>query len=483
MSASSANPGVSIAEHVAAVKAGKVDVIKIVDKALTSAKKLASSNHYLNAIADERCRAEAEEVAERAKAGKAGRLAGVLISVKDCLCVKDVETTAGSDILRGYKPVFDAAAVERVVAEGGIILGKTAQDEFGFGGFSVNVGRGFSKPLNPVDPKRSCGGSSGGAAGLTAKADFPHLAIAESTGGSIVCPAAFCGVVGLCPTYGRVSRWGLIDYANSLDKIGSMAKTVDDAALLLEIMAGHDDRDSTSADAKTAKPFKLADAPKSVKGMCIGVIKEAFGEGVDPAVAKSVKDAVKKLESQGAVIKEISLPLNAKYGVPCYYLIAMCEASTNLAKYCGMRYGAHETLEGDFNAYFTKVRTLHFGDEAKRRLMVGTFARMAGYRDAYYMRALRVRTMLINEYKKAFKQCDLLVSPTMPMVAPTFDEIAKLTPVQNYMADILTVGPNLAGLPHMTVPVSLVKGMPVGCQLIADHFNEVALVAGGRSLQ
>lgn len=473
----------SIAEHVAGVRAGKIDVLKIAEHALKDAKQLQASAHYLNAIADERVRTEAAAVAEKANQGKAGMLAGVIISVKDCICVKGVESTAGSDILRGYKPLFDATAVERVVAEGGIILGKTSQDEFGFGGFSANTGKGYAKPLNPVDGKRSCGGSSGGAAGLTAKADFPHLAIAESTGGSIVCPAAFCGVVGLCPTYGRVSRWGLIDYANSLDKIGSMAKTVDDAALLLEVMAGHDARDCTSADAATAKPFTLNDVPASVNGLRIGVIKEAFGEGVDPHVACSVKDAIERLRAKGAIIKEVSLPLNAKYGVPTYYLIAMCEASTNLAKYCGMRYGAHEELEGDFNTYFTKVRTAHFGDEAKRRLMIGTFARMAGYRDAFYMRALRVRTTLIDEYKAAFKECDLLVSPTMPMVAPTFDEISKLTPLQNYMADILTVGPNLAGLPHLTVPVAPVEGMPVGAQLIADHFNEKFIVAGGRALE
>ncbi|MEK6822659.1 MAG: amidase family protein, partial [Nanoarchaeota archaeon] len=436
--------------------------------------------HYVNAFAEQRALADAATADKAVKAKTAGRLAGVGISVKDCVCVRGVESTAGSDILRGYKPLFDATAVERAVHQGGMVLGKTAQDEFGFGGFSVNVGKGYRVPKHPLETVRSCGGSSGGAAGLTRKADFPHVAIAESTGGSITCPAAFCGVVGLCPTYGRVSRWGLIDYANSLDKIGSMAKTVEDAALLLEIMAGADHNDSTCSNAAVPS---LSNVQTDVKGLRIGLIKEAFGEGVDPAVAESVKNAAKELEAQGAIITTVSLPLVAKYGVPCYYLIAMCEASTNLAKYCGMRYGATGPLQGSFNDYFTTVRTAHFGDEAKRRLMIGTFARMAGYRDAYYLKALKLRTTLINEYKAAFKNVDVLAGPTMPMVAPTFDEIAKLTPLQNYMADILTVGPNVAGLPHLSVPIEPAHRLPVGLQFVADHLNEAALVRAGKGTE
>ena len=450
-------------------------VIEQARKALASAKAIDKEYAYINAFAEERFLREADEVAKN----PSGRLAGVAISVKDCLCVKGVESTAGSAILRGYKPLFDATAVSRAVSQGGMILGKTAQDEFGFGGFSVNVGNGFRVPKNPLETLRSCGGSSGGAAGLTRKADFPHLAIAESTGGSITCPAAFCGVVGFCPTYGRVSRWGLIDYANSLDKIGSMGKTVDEAALLLEVMSGSDYRDATASKL----PAPVLSSPAPIKGLRVGLIKEAFGEGVDPQVAQSVRNAAKELEAQGALITEVSLPLVAKYGVPCYYLIAMCEASTNLAKYCGMRYGAHETLQGGFNEYFSKVRSSHFGAEAKRRLMVGTFARMAGYRDAYYIRALRLRTSMIEEYKKAFKHVDVLASPTMPMVAPKFDELATMSPLQAYMADILTVGPNVAGLPHMSVPVEPAHRMPVGMQFVADHFKEDLLVRAGKGLE
>jgi aspartyl-tRNA(Asn)/glutamyl-tRNA(Gln) amidotransferase subunit A len=464
---------IELRRYVKEVSQGEHDVVDIARKALASAKSIDKEHAYFNTFADER-------FIEEANAKPKGRLAGVAISVKDCVCVKGVESTAGSDILRGYKPLFDATAVERVWKQGGMIIGKTSQDEFGFGGFSVNIGKGYRVPKNPFDTNRSCGGSSGGAAGMTRKAEFPHLAIGESTGGSITCPAAFCGVVGFCPTYGRVSRWGLIDYANSLDKIGSMAKNVRDAALLIEVMAGSDPQDSTCSDLPVEQ-FSTVDG--DIKGLRVGIIKEAFGEGVDPAVAESVKNATRELEAKGAIIKEISLPLNAKYGIPTYYLIAMCEASTNLAKYGGMRYGAHEKLEGDFNTYFTKVRTAHFGDEAKRRLMLGTFARMAGYRDAYYLRALKLRSALIDEYKSAFKGVDVLASPTMPMVAPTFDEISKLTPLQNYMADILTVGPNVAGLPHISVPVSPAHRMPVGIQLVADHFKESTLVRTGVNLE
>jgi len=469
----------SVGDYVAQVRKGGVDILEDCRHALESARRINTRHHFLNTIADERFIAEARSVSDAAKKGRTGRLAGVALSVKDCLCVKDVETTAGSAILRGYHPLFDATAVERAVKEGAMVIGKTAQDEFGFGGFSVNVGKGFERPTNPIDASRSCGGSSGGAAGLTRAATFPHLAIAESTGGSIVCPAAFCGVVGICPTYGRVSRYGLIDYANSLDKIGTMATTVQDAALLLEVISGHDKNDSTSSP-RTMEPL---DAAASIEGLRVGIIKEAFGQGVDAAVAHAVKEGASQLEASGATLTNVSLPNVAKYGVACYYIIAMCEASTNLAKYCGMRYGAHGALGPQFNDYFSQVRTQHFGDEAKRRLMLGTFARMAGWREAYYVRALKVRAALIEEYQRAFKNVDVLLSPTMPMVAPTFDEIAKLSPLQNYMADILTVGPNLAGLPHASVPVGNVKNLPVGLQLIANHFDEKTLIRAAGGLQ
>ncbi|MBI4141211.1 Asp-tRNA(Asn)/Glu-tRNA(Gln) amidotransferase subunit GatA, partial [Candidatus Woesearchaeota archaeon] len=442
-----------------------------VEKAIEEAKKISSEYNYFNAF-DETALEQAKIVDKKVRKGVAGKLAGVLISVKDCICVNGVESTAGSAILKGYKPLFDATVVERCRAEDAIILGKTSQDEFGFGGFSTNVGKNFKTPLNPLDKTRSCGGSSGGAGGITQKADFPHLAIAESTGGSIVNPAAFCDVVGLCPTYGRVSRYGLIDYANSLDKIGTMAKNTEDAALLYEVIAGHDAKDSTSVASKP-ESSKLN---TNIKGLRIGLVGEAFDEGVDGRIAGRVEDAVKKLECAGAKITRVSLPLTFRYGIPTYYVLAMSEASTNLAKYCGVRYGATLEMNESFNEFFSNVRTQFFGSEAKRRIILGTFARMAGYRDAYYLKAAAVRTKIVQEYKKAFAECDVLVTPTMPVFPPTFEHIEKLTPLQNYMMDILTVGPNLAGLPHISLPCEKINGLPVGMQLIGNHFEEFELI-------
>jgi len=411
-----------------------------------------------------------------------GKLNNIAVSVKDCICVKGLESRAGSKILEGYKPAFDATSIEKVKKEGAVIIGKTAQDEFGFGSFSVNVGKDMKIPLNPFDKERVCGGSSGGAAGITQKASFPHIALAESTGGSIVCPASFCGVIGLCPTYGRVSRYGLMDYANSLDKIGPMAKSMKEIALIMEIIAGFDENESTTLDAPIPKYTDFL--KKDIKGMKIGIIKEAFKEGIEEEVKIKVQEGIKKLESLGMKTEKISLPLTSKYGIQAYYLLAMCEASTNLAKFCGMRYGASEKIEGSFNEYFSKVRSNYFGDEAKRRIIIGTFARMAGYRDAYYIKAAKVRTKIIEEYKKAFKKVDLLVSPTMPFVAPKFKDIEKLTPLQNYVSDILTVGPNLAGLPHISIPVGFNKDkMPIGLMLIADHLKEEKLIQVGAKLE
>lgn len=400
-----------------------------------------------------------------------GKLKGIAVSVKDCICTEGMESTAGSRILQGYIPPFDATVVERVRKEGGIIIGKTAQDEFGFGTFSTNCA--YVVPKNPNDRERSCGGSSGGAGCITATVDFPHIALAESTGGSISCPAAFCGVVGLTPTYGLVSRWGLIDYANSLDKIGPMAKTVKDAALMLSIIAGHDPRDSTSLKVKPQNYTKYVGKP--VKGMKIGVPEEYFGEGVDKAVADKVWGAIKKLESLGCEIKKVSLP-HTEYALPAYYIIAMAESSTNLAKFCGMRYGLHAALDGNYNQYFSTVRSTGFGEEAKRRIILGTYARMAGYRDAYYLKALKVRTKVIEDFKKAFKAVDVLAAPTMPVIAPKFSDIEKMTPIQNYMMDILTVAPNLAGIPMISVPCGAIEGMPIGLHLMGDHLEEGKII-------
>lgn len=404
------------------------------------------------------------------------KLAGLPISAKDCICTKGVQSTAGSKILEGYVPPFDATVMVRAKKEGGVLIGKTVQDEFGFGTFSTNSAYGI--PKNPHDAERSCGGSSGGAAGLTAAIEMPHIALGQSTGGSISCPASFCGVAGLTPTYGRVSRYGLIDYANSLDKIGAIGKCVSDVRIMYDIIKGYDSLDQTSIKDEV-KGKKTPDMNK----MKIGIPKEYFPDDMDKAVRKVIDEAVEKLESLGAKTKKCSLP-HTKYSIPAYYIIAMAEASTNLAKYCGMRYGKEENPEGKhFDEYFSQVRGKYLGKEAKRRIILGTYTRMAGYRDQYYLKALKVRRLIIDDYKKAFGEFDALVSPTMPFVAPKFKDIEKLTPLECYNADILTVAPNLAGIPMLSVPCGNVKKMPVGMHVLADHMNEDTVLKIGQEFE
>ena len=407
-----------------------------------------------------------------------GLLAGYYVTVKDNLCVKGMPATAGSKILENYMPPFDATCVERCRKAGASILGKTTMDEFGFGTFNVNTP--YKVPLNPHDLERSTGGSSGGAAAITAAADFPHIALSESTGGSISCPAAFCGVVGVTPTYGRVSRWGLIDYANSLDKVGCMAKTVGEAARILSVISGPDRYDSTVI--RESPPDYAACVGRDLEGLRVGVPQEYFGEGLDPDVSNRVWDAVKRLESQGASVIDIALP-HTGVSLSSYYIIAMAEASTNLAKYSGLRYGLHASIEGNFDEYFSAVRSAGFGEEAKRRIILGTYTRMVGYRDAYYLKALKVRTLVIGDFKRAFRDVDVIAAPTMPVVAPRFDEIAELEPVQHYMMDVLTVAPNLAGIPMMSVPCGKIGGLPVGLHLMADHLREDLLFRAAGALE
>ena len=454
-------------DFVSKVKNNEIDIVEHTHKVIEECKKINRDYNYFNVISDTLALEQAKNIIKNLKNKK---LLGVFVSVKDNICVKGVESTAGSKILKGYKPLFNATAVQNAIDQGAIIIGKTAQDEFGFGTFSVNVGVDFKVPKNPFDKNRSTGGSSGGAAGITQKLSN-HIALGESTGGSTAAPASFCGVFGLTPTYGLVSRYGLIDYANSLDKISTLGKTMEDASLLLDSISGYDEKDSTSLDVKNNpnKPVKR-----------IGIIKEAFGKGVDKEIEKNVYNGISKLKENGIKTEEVSLKLPMKYGIEAYYLIAVAETSTNLSKLCGMRYGMHEKLEGNFNEYFTKVRSSNFGQEAKRRIILGTFARMVGYRDAFYMKAMKVRTLIIEEYKKLFKKYDALVSPTLPILPPKFSEIEKLSPLQNYMADIMTVSPNLAGLPHLSVPVGFSDKLPVGMLLTADHLQENKLVEIGK---
>ena len=446
----------SVRDYIEAAQAGDIDYADFAAKALAEAARKNKDFNLFVSMATELDFSPA-------------RLTGLPLTVKDCICVAGMQSAAGSRILEGYVPPFDATSVRRAKESGAAVLGKTQQDEFGFGTFSVNSG--YAIPKNPLDPARSCGGSSGGAAAALAALDVPHLAMAESTGGSISCPAAFCGVVGLTPTYGLVSRYGLIDYANSLDKIGTMGKRVYDAALLLSLIAGHDRHDATSLNREQNDYTKHAQAVK-LKGLRLAVPKEYFGN-LEANVEKKVRHAIELLEQEGATCEEVSLP-GTPFALASYYIIATSEASTNLSRFCGMRYGLHLPLHGNFNEYFSGVRSRGFGAEAKRRIMLGTFARMSGYRQAYYAKALQVRTLIIREFKALFKNYHAIAAPTMPIEPPKFSDIKKLSPSEHYQMDTLTVPANLAGLPHLSVPVR--PKMPIGLHLIGDHLQEATLI-------
>lgn len=455
------------------VRSGEIDIVEQTEKALAEIEKVDAAYHVLAVSCPDQARLQAKDIQKLVKAKKCkGRLAGVLVSAKDCLCVKGVESRAGSAILQGYKPLIDATAIARLRKEGAIIIGKTTQDEFGFGSFCTNMGKGFQVPKNPCDPERVTGGSSGGAASLTKALSFPHLAVAESTGGSIVNPASFCGVAGLCPTYGLVSRWGLIDYANSLDKIGCMAKTIEEAWTGLQVMAGFDEKDATSLS-----NVPVTSSLSSLQGLRVGVLDESFGLGVENEIKDAVDASVFTLKEKGATVEHISLPYTKRFGVSSYYILAMAEASTNLAKYCGMRYGASEPLAGNFNDYFSTVRSAYLGDEAKRRILLGTFARMAGFRDAFYLRAATVRRLIVEEYKAIFSKVDVIISPAMPLLAPKARYVKDLSPLQQYAMDALTVGPNLAGLPHGCVPVQTKGSLPIGLMVVAHHAQEAKVAS------
>ncbi|MBI5226600.1 Asp-tRNA(Asn)/Glu-tRNA(Gln) amidotransferase subunit GatA [Candidatus Micrarchaeota archaeon] len=387
---------------------------------------------------------------------KTGPLSGVFLGVKDNLCVAGMPASAGSQILQGYVPPFNATAIERLQQQGATIVGKTVMDEFGFGTFNVNTQK---IPKNPHDPTRATGGSSGGCGAFTAATGMPS--IAESTGGSISAPAAFCGVVGVTPTYGKVSRYGLIDYANSLDKIGTVATTVKEAFDLLDVMAGPDSKDSTCL-----KPF-----PEKKATHKAAIVTELF-EKADAGVRQKTMNAVDNLKQAGVQVDTVSFH-HIESALFAYYIIAMAEASTNLAKYVGLRYGEQPAAEENetYTEFFTRVRG-SFGPEAKRRILLGSFARTAGYRGKYYDKACRVRTLVIDEWKGALEKYDVLLTPSMPCIAPKFSEIEKLKPLQHYAMDACTVSPNLAGLPHASIPVNTSENMPVGLQVIGGHFQE-----------
>ncbi|MEA2636040.1 MAG: aspartyl-tRNA(Asn)/glutamyl-tRNA(Gln) amidotransferase subunit [Chloroflexota bacterium] len=392
-------------------------------------------------------------------------LTGIPIALKDVLCVKDVVSTAGSKILRGFTPPYSATVVDRLESEGAVFLGKTNCDEFAMG--SSNENSGYWPVHNPWGLDRVPGGSSGGSAAAVASGEA-IAALGSDTGGSIRQPAALTGTVGMKPTYGRVSRYGLIAFASSLDQIGPMTRDVGDAALLLQSLAGHDARDSTSSTRPV--PDYLATLRKGVKGMRLGVPKEYFVTGMEPAVEQAINDAIRLLEQQGARIEEVSLP-HSDVALPAYYIIAPAEASSNLARYDGVRYGYQAEGAKNLIEEYMLTRQQGFGAEVKRRIMLGTYALSSGYYDAYYLQAQKVRTLIIEDFTRAFEKVDALLGATSPTVA--FRLGAKTQdPVAMYLNDIITIPANLGNVCGISVPCGLADGLPIGLQVIAPGFRE-----------
>ena len=432
--------------------------------------RIASDDRKIGAfltLSKERALAKANEVDRRAKAGdEMPALAGVSVAIKDVLVTQGVRTTAGSKILGNYVPPYDATVVKRLEVAGAVMLGKTNCDEFAMG--SSNENSAWKPVHNPRDLSRVPGGSSGGSAAAVA-ADMAVVSLGSDTGGSIRQPAALCGVLGLKPTYGRVSRYGLIAFASSLDHVGPFGRCVKDVATVLRVIAGRDPMDSTSADIPV--PDYVAELDKPVHGLKIGVAKEYFGEGLDKEVRTTVESAIQKLASLGCEIVEVSLP-HTKYAIPAYYIIATAEASANLARFDGVRYGFRAHGVKSLSEMYRRTRDQEFGTEVKRRIMLGTYALSTGYYDAYYLKAQKVRTLLTRDFEEAFRRVDAIVTPTSPTAAFKLGEKVD-DPLAMYLADIYTVTANLAGIPGISVPCGETKEkLPIGLQILGRHFDE-----------
>ena len=403
-----------------------------------------------------------------------GPLAGVMVALKDNICTKKLPTTCGSSMLKGYRSPYEATVVKKLQRAGGLIAGKTNLDEFGMGSSTENSA--FGPTLNPVDRSLVPGGSSGGSAAAVA-AGYVRIALGSDTGGSVRQPAAFCGVVGIKPTYGRVSRYGLIAFASSLDQIGTIGATVLEASLLLEIVSGHDARDSTSAQ-KPVPSYKDA-VVEGVEGMVIGIPTEYFPEQLDPSVRALLDEACERLIDAGAEVRPVSLP-HTEFAIPCYYVLATAEASSNLARYDGVRFGVRVPAEGLERMY--EGTRGNFGSEVKRRIMLGTYVLSSGYYDAYYGTAQRTRASIAHDFKTAFSEVDVLLTPTSPTPAFPLGE-RVLDPVAMYLSDVFTVTANLAGIPGLSVPIGTVGGLPLGAQLLGPWWGENRIIAAAGALE
>lgn len=467
----------TIAESLEKLEKKELSAEELVKSCLNRIEETDSSINAFITVRGEAALSRARLEDDKRKKGKSGALCGIPVSVKDLLCTKDIPTTCGSKILENFNPPYNATVVEKLESQGAIILGKASMDEFAMGSTSETCHYGV--PRNPWKEGYIAGGSSGGSAASVAAGQC-LASLGSDTGGSIRQPASLCGVVGLKPTYGRVSRYGLVAFASSLDQVGPLTRDVRDCSLMMNCIAGYDEKDSTSVNAE--KQDYTDCLVEGVRGLKVGVPKEYFGEGVDGDVEKTIKTTIDLLKESGAEVVDVSLP-HTDYCVAAYYLIAPAEASSNLARYDGVIYGYRDMKADSLVDLYKETRSTGFGAEVKRRILIGTYALSSGYYDAYYKKASQVRTIILNDYKKAFEKCDLLISPVTPTPAWKLGEKAD-DPLAMYLSDIYSISANLAGIPGISVPGGFSgAGLPIGVQLQGPHFREDTLLRVGYTIE
>lgn len=467
----------TIAEIVRALDNGEVSSVELTRELLERIERHDGDINAFITVTGEQALAEAEAADAARAAGRAGLLTGVPVAHKDIFCTRDVRTSCGSRMLDGFIAPYDATVVENLRAAGTVMLGKTNMDEFAMG--SSNETSWYGPARNPWDADRVPGGSSGGAAAAVA-AGFAPGATGTDTGGSIRQPAALCGVTGLKPTYGRVSRWGMVAFASSLDQGGPIARTAEDCGLLLSAMAGFDPKDSTSID-RPIDDYVSILRSTDVRGLRIGLPKEYFGEGMSDGVRAALGSVADELRGQGAEVVDVTLP-HTELSIPAYYVVAPAEASSNLSRYDGVRFGHRCEAPRDLGDLYERSRSEGFGAEVKRRIMIGTYALSAGYYDAYYLKAQQVRQLISEDFRAAFGDVDVILAPTSPTTAFPIGERVD-DPVAMYLSDIYTIAVNLAGLPALSMPAGFAEGLPVGAQLIGNHFDEGRLLGVAHAFQ